>query len=84
MLDVNNLEVGRLYIVKTAYGSHWLFRKANDFAITSCTMAICLDDNYIGGSGRVCNDSQVVYIKPSNANYEAMWNRTLNENIEMV
>ena len=82
MLDVNNLEVGRLYIVKTAYGSHWLFRKKDNFHIASCNMAICLDDNYIGRNGnRVCNDSEVVYIKPSNANYEAIWNRTFNANV---
>lgn len=84
-MDVNNLEIGKLYIVKTAYGCHWLFRKTDNLHVASCTMSICLDENYIGHDcNRVCNDSEVVYIKPSNANYEAMWNRTFNENIEMV
>lgn len=85
MLNVDNLEDGRLYIVKTDSNSHWLFRKKDNLFITSRYMSICLNDNYIGsGEGYVCEDSQVIDIKHASSNYEAMWNRTFNDNVEMV
>lgn len=79
------LEVGKLYIVKTRYGYNWLFKKTAGHFITTCRCCVCLDDNSVfENGGRVCNDDDIAWIKFANRNYIAFWNRTFNDNVEMV
>lgn len=83
------LEIGKIYIVKVNSGNVWLFKKYRGVfhadKLTSCSQALCLEDMYKGiEGGYVCRDNQIVYLKEANENYLAIWNRTFNENIEMV
>ena len=90
------LEVGKVYYLKvkedyymtTSETSNWLFKKSkptcNHDKITTCSLCICLDDKYIGTHcGRICNDDEVLLIKRADANHLAIWNRTLNDNVEI-
>ena len=90
------LEVGKVYYLKvkedyyeaTSETSVWLFKKSkptcsND-TITTCSASMCLDEGYIGTHCiRVCNDDEVLLIKRADANHLAIWNRTLNDNVEI-
>lgn len=94
MLDVNNLEIGKVYYVKIDCDGldHWLFKKdvasprTNVEAITSCRYCMCIDGNHCnyGGASHVCNDYEIRDLRIANPNYIAIWNRTFNDNVEMV
>ena len=94
MLDVNNLEIGKVYYVDIDCDGldHWLFKKdvaspkTHVNAITSCRYCMCLDNGYLnnGNASHLCNDMEIKVLKPANLNYIAIWNRTFNDNIEMV
>ena len=34
--------------------------------------------------GRICDDSQIEWIKRASRNYVSIWNRKFNDNIELV
>ena len=79
------LEEGKIYIVKTISGSTWLFKKCTkEFGDKICgrSDSLCIDTMCcLYGSGYVCCDNEVVYVKPANENYIAMWNRVFNDNV---
>lgn len=80
------LEEGNIYIVKVNRGDVWLFKKCRCGLLTDiktgCYQALCLEDMFKSRvRGYVCSDSQVVWIKPANENYIAIWNREFNDNI---
>lgn len=82
------LEEGKIYRVKVNSGNVWLFKKYRCILYadkrTGCYNALCLEDMYKAiGEGYVCRDSEIVWIKPANENYLAIWNRVFNDNIEM-
>ena len=81
------LEEGKIYLLKTARGSVWLFKKYLGFfsdKISGCSHALCLDDMYKAiEAGYVCRDSEIVWIKQANENYIAIWNRVFNDNIAL-
>lgn len=93
MLNVNNLEIGKVYYTEVDCDGldHWLFKKdvaspkTNVEAITSCRYCMCLDNNHrnYGGASHVCDDADIKVLKPANPNYIAIWNRTFNDNIEI-
>lgn len=82
------LEEDKIYIVKMNSGNVWLFNKYRgilyDDKQTGCSCALCLEDmdKYIGAS-YVCRDNEIVWIKPANENYIAIWNRVFNDNISL-
>lgn len=82
------LEEGKVYLLKTTSGRFWLFKKymvSHICEISSCSNAICLNNMYKSNRvGYVCIPSNIAYIKYANKNYIAMWNRTFNDNVEMV
>ena len=88
------LEIGKVYYVKVhvcGHEKHWLFKKcastrvAAGDRITSCRYCICLDTGYSNiNATAICHDASVIEIKPANRNHIAIWNRTFNDNIEMV
>ena len=75
------LEEGKIYIVKVDSGNVWLFKKYRGMLHADkqagCSHALCLEEGYI------CRDSEIVWIKPANENYLAIWNRVFNDNIEL-
>jgi hypothetical protein len=82
------LEEGKVYLVKTTRGSIWLFKKYLGIhfrnKITGCHGALCLDDMYkTNEEGYVCRDDEIMWIKPANENYLAIWNRVFNDNIDI-
>lgn len=81
------LEEGKIYIVKVSIGRVWLFKKhygLHSDRITGCYCAVCLEDMYTThDEGYVCSDGAIVWIKPANENYIAIWNRSFNDNIEL-
>ena len=81
------LEEGKIYLVKTTYENVWLFKKHLGLfsdKITGCHGALCIDDTYkTDEEGYICNDSDIVWIRPANENYIAIWNREFNDNIEL-
>ena len=81
------LEDGKIYIVKVNSGSVWLFKKRyglHSDRIAGCNCAVCLEDMYTTHDEcYVCRDSEIVWIKPANENYIAIWNRVFNDNIEL-
>lgn len=81
------LEEGKIYLLKTTRGSVWLFKKYLRFfsdKISGCSCALCLYDMYKAiEEGYICSDSEIVWIKPANENFIAIWNREFNDNIEM-
>lgn len=82
------LEEGKIYLVKVNSGNEWLFNKyRGDLCAdkqTGFLNALCLEDMYkYPGECYVCRDSEIVWIKPANENYLAIWNRTFNDNVEL-
>lgn len=82
------LEEGKIYIVKVNSGNVWLFKKYRGMLHadkqTGCSHSLCLEDMYKAiEEGYVCRDSEIVWIKPANENYIAIWNRAFNDNVEM-
>lgn len=83
------LEDGKIYLVKTTSDCLWLFKKYRGVLYadrrTSCSHALCLEDmdKYIEEC-YICHDSEIVWIKPANKNYIAIWNRTFNDNVELT
>lgn len=80
------LEEGNIYIVKVNSGNVWLFKKYkgmyNCDKQTGCFNSLCLEDmDKYAGEGYVCRDSEIVWIKPANENYIAIWNREFHDNI---
>lgn len=79
------LEIGKLYVVKTMYGNYWLFKKNERRDLTACDSSLCLNDmSTWTSSTRVCDDSQIEWIKRASRNYVSIWNRKFNDNIELV
>ena len=77
------LEEGKIYLVKVNSGNVWLFRKYRGMLYadkrTSCFHALCLTDMYRSEEeGYVCNDWEIVWVKPANENHIAIWNREFN------
>ena len=81
------LEEGKIYIVKVSSGNVWLLKKHYGLysdRIAGCNCAVCLEDMYTTHCEcYVCRDSEIVWIKPANENYIAIWNRVFNDNIEL-
>lgn len=88
MLDVNNLEIGKVYLLELKNGERWLFEKARPRiipdAITSCGYCMCLDGFTDIYGGVVCGNDRIKQIRNANANYIAMWNRTFPDNIKCL
>lgn len=88
MLGEVVLEDGKVYLVKVNSGNLWLFKKYRGMLHsdkrTGCYHSLCLEDmdKYIE-EGYVCRDSEIVWIKPANENYIAIWNRAFNDNVEL-
>ena len=83
------LEEGKIYLVKTTRDIVWLFKKYRGILYaekrTGCSHALCLEGMYkYIEEGYVCSDSQIVWIKPANENYIAIWNREFNDNVELT
>lgn len=77
------LEVGKLYVVKTSHYT-WLFKKSAGHYITTCSRCVCLDDTTLFEDyGTVCGDDNIVWIKPASRNYIVVWNRILNDNVNL-
>lgn len=82
------LEEGKIYIVKVNSGNVWLFKKYRGMLHsdqqTSCSHALYIEDMYKATEeGYVCRNSEIVWLKPANENYIAIWNRVFNDNIEL-
>lgn len=82
------LEEGKIYLVKTTRGSIWLFKKyrgmLHNDKQAGCSHALCIEDmNRYTEEGYVCRDSEIMWIKPANENYIAIWNRAFNDNIAL-
>ena len=94
MLDVNDLEIGKVYYVEVDGDGldHWLFKKdvvsprTNVEAITSCRCCMCLDNRHYnnGGASCLCRDNQIRDLRIANPNYIAIWNRTFSDNIKCL
>lgn len=89
MLDVNNLEIGKVYLLELITGELWLFEKAlpriTSDAITSCGYCMCLDDWYTNVyGGIVCTNDRIKRIRNANINHIARWNRTFPNNIKCL
>ena len=77
------LEEGKIYLVKVNTGNVWLFKKYTYMLIadkkTCCSRALCLTDMYKSEEeDYVCNDWEIVWVKPANENHIAIWNRVFN------
>lgn len=92
---IDNLEIGKVYYVVTTNRdhSHWLFKKdvvsprTNCDALTTCRYCMCLDNDYTnrrGDASHLCIDSDIRDLRIANRNYIALWNKTFNDNIELV
>lgn len=89
MLDVNNLGIGKVYLLELKNGELWLFEKAlpriTSDAIASCGYCMCLDGCYTNTyGGIVCANDRIKLIRNANANYIAIWNRTFPDNIKCL
>jgi hypothetical protein len=67
----------------------WLFKKYRGILRadqqTGCFNSLCLEDmDEYPGESYVCRDSEIVWLKPANKNYIAMWNRVFNDNVELL
>ena len=82
------LEEGKIYRVKVNSDNEWLFKKYRGALHadkqTGGLNALCLEDmdKYLG-EGYICRDNEIVWIKPANENYIAIWNRAFNDNIAL-
>lgn len=75
--------LGKVYLVYTTNGRYWLYKKNSQRWKTGCRYAMRLFGSCVyRNTTRVCDDDKVVWIKPADRNYIAMWNRTFNDNIE--
>lgn len=91
---IDNLEIGKVYYVEVDGDGldHWLFKKdvadhrTHVNAITSCRYCMCLDISHRnnGGASYLCSDSDIRDLRIANRNYIALWNKTFNDNIELV
>jgi hypothetical protein len=82
------LEEGNIYIVKVNSGNVWLFKKYkgmyNCDKQTGCSRSLCLTDMYRSvEESYICRNNEIVWIKPANENYLAIWNRVFNDNVEL-
>ena len=82
------LKEGKIYLVNVNSGNLWLFKKYRGVLHadkqTGCLNALCLEDmDKYPGECYVCRDSEIVWIKPTNENYIAIWNRAFNDNVEL-
>lgn len=78
----------KIYLVNVNSGNLWLFKKYRGVLHadkqTGCLNALCLEDmDKYPGECYVCRDSEIVWIKPTNENYIAIWNRAFNDNVEL-
>lgn len=78
------LEEGKLYVVVTLRGNHWLFKKrASSSMLTGCYSAYSVNHDFCSlHSSHVCEDYEVFSIKPASSNYIAIWNRKFNDNLK--
>ena len=86
---MNDLEIGKIYLLELKNGELWLFEKAlpriTSNAITSCGYCMCLDGRFTDiYGGVVCANDRIKQIRNANANHIAMWNRTFPDNIKCL
>lgn len=85
---IDNLEIGKVYYVLTSGFNEYLFSKVEGRYKTTCSkwMEVKRNHFYDGYKGDVLlvYDEFIRNLRLANRNEIAIWNRTFNENIEMV